>query len=552
MKTVRLTLAQAVARFLAAQAIDTPSRPKPLFAGCWSGSGRIGNLSEALRGSGVTEGGGLPLYRALNEGAMAVAATGFAKASLRRQVMACVTEGQSAAGALVPAATRARVSRLPLLLLPVDDSATLVDFQDGTAFASDCLKPVSRYFDRISRPEQILEALPRAVGIFTDASACGPVTLALGENALGQTHDFPEMFFLPTRHRIRRPQPDIRELSAAARVLERARKPLILAGGGVRYSEAGTVLAEFAERHGLPIAETRAGKGVVSWGNPLNLGAIGPKGTGAAIALAAEADLVLAVGTRLAGVAVGPNGLFANPELRLIHLNIAPHDAAKHRGLAIVADAWVGIEALDHTIANYQAPYDWRERAGLEKQAWLQVADRELAADNALRPTAAQIIGAISRRGGVAATIVPADDGLAGAVNRLGRTAGVDDFHLGASRLPIVGAIADGLGVKLALPEREVFVLITGHDYLSASSEIVAALRLAAKLIIVVLDDDSLARPRPTSSPAIGFTAHAASLGAVAAHATGIAEFEQALTRALGNDKTTVLVIETAAALGSE
>lgn len=554
MKTLRLTLAQAVARFLAAQAIDTPSGPKPLFAGCWVPPGRGGALSEALRDLGEGPGSGagasrdLPVHRVLNEAAMADVAAGFAKASLRRRVMTCVTSAPSGAGALVPAATRAHSSRLPVLLLCVESAEGLEDFQDGTASTSDCLRPVSRYFDRISRPDRILDALARAVRIFTDASACGPVTLALREDVLEREHEFPENLLVPVRHRLRRPQPDIRELSAAARVLERARRPLIVAGGGVRYSEAGGVLAEFAERHGIPITETRAGKGVVRWDNPLSLGAIGPTGAGAATALAAEADLVLAVGTRLAGFSIGPEGLFANPDLRLIHLNITPHDAAKHRGLAIVADAWVGIEALDHTIANYQAPYEWRERAGIQAGDRHLAADRELAADNALRPTIAQVIGAISRRAPVAATLVPATDDLADILNRFGRAASMDDYHLGRGYAPGAGGIAAGIGLKLALPDREVFVLSTGADYLSASSEIVSALDLDAKLTIVVLDDGALASPGQGTSRAIDFAAHATSLGASAARATGIAELEHALTRALDHDRTSIVVIETAPA----
>ena len=571
MQTVRLTMAQALVRYLAAQSIDTASGPKPLFAGVWAifGHGNVTGLGEALHAARTT----LPTYRAHNEQAMALAATAFAKAANRQQVMACTSSIGPGATNMVTAAAVAHVNRLPLLLLPGDVFANrrpdpvlqqIEDFADGTATANDCLRPVSRYFDRITRPEQIIQALPRAVRIFTDPSACGPVTLALCQDVQTEAYDYPESFFTPTRHRVRRAQPDIRELSAAARVLERARKPLIIAGGGVHYSEATTVLAEFAEHRGIPVAETQAGKGALAWDNPLNLGSIGVTGTSAANALASDADVVLAIGTRLQDFTTGSRALFANPDCRLINLNVAPYDAAKHAGLGIVADAWVGIEALDHTLATYQAPHAWRERAGDAVRQWHAAADIALAAGNSLRPTDAQVIGAVARAADRNATVVCAAGGLPGELHKLWRPADTRGYHLEYGYSCMGYEIAGGLGAKMALPDREIFVMVGDGGYLMMNSEIATSVMLDLKLIIIVLDNGGFAcinrlqtgnggaafnnlfeTVATSTPPAIDFAAHAASLGAISERVTGVVELEAALARARGNPRTTVLVIET-------
>jgi 3D-(3,5/4)-trihydroxycyclohexane-1,2-dione acylhydrolase (decyclizing) len=571
MATVRLTMAQALVRYLAAQSIEVAGGFKPLFAGVWAifGHGNVTGLGEALYGVRDV----LPTYRGHNEQAMALAATAFAKASNRRQVMACTTSIGPGATNMVTAAAVAHVNRLPLLLLPGDVFANrrpdpvlqqIEDFEDGTVSANDCFRPVSRYFDRITRPEQIIQALPRAVRVLTDPSACGPVTLALCQDVQTEAYDFPESFFAPVRHRIRRPQPDIRELSAAARVLERARKPLIIAGGGVLYSEAGTVLGEFSERHGIPVAETQAGKGALAWDNPLNLGGIGVTGTSAANALATEADVVLAIGTRLQDFTTGSRALFSNPDWRLINLNITPYDAAKHGGIGIVADAWVGIEALDHTIAHYQAPGEWRERAGMEIERWNQTAKKALAADNTLRPSDAQVIGAIARRVGKNDTVVCAAGGLPGELHKLWRATDNRGYHLEYGYSCMGYEIAGGLGVKMALPDREIFVMVGDGSYLMMNSEIATSVSLGHKLIITVLENGGFGsiqrlQTRTGGAPfnnmfedvlsgdatGIDFVSHAASLGAISERVTGIADLEAALVRARRNDRTTVVVIET-------
>ncbi|HTT81738.1 MAG TPA: thiamine pyrophosphate-binding protein, partial [Stellaceae bacterium] len=299
-------MAQALVRWLAAQQTEYQGRRVPLFAGVWAifGHGNVAGIGEALAGAQDA----LPTYRAHNEQAMAHAAIAFAKASRRRRMMACTTSIGPGATNMVTAAAVAHVNRLPVLFLPGDVFATrrpdpvlqqVEDFADGTVTANDCFRPVSRYFDRITRPEQIMAALPRALAVLTDPAVCGPVTLALCQDVQAEAFDYPDAFFTPRLWRIRRPPPDPKELAAAADAVRTAAAPLIIAGGGVHYAEATDALAAFAERHGIPVAETQAGKSALPDDHRLNLGAIGVTGTAAANRMAERADLVLAVGTRL-------------------------------------------------------------------------------------------------------------------------------------------------------------------------------------------------------------------------------------------------------------
>ncbi|KGM31798.1 thiamine pyrophosphate-binding protein, partial [Inquilinus limosus] len=336
MGTVRLTMAQALVRHLAAQWVETGGiedengQRERLFAGCWAifGHGNVAGMGEALYAHREQ----LPTLRAHNEQAMALSAIAYAKAKFRRRMMAVTTSIGPGATNLVTAAALAHVDRLPVLLLPGDIYASrrpdpvlqqVEDFGDGTVSANDCFRPVSRYFDRITRPEQILTALPRALAVLTDPAECGPVTLALCQDVQAEAYDYPAWFFEEQVHRIRRPGPDEAELAAAVAALRKAERPLVIAGGGVLYSGAAKALAGFAERHGLPVAETQAGKGSLAWNHPANVGSIGVTGSSAANALAVDADVVLAVGTRLQDFTTGSRALFRAPGRTLIQLNAA-------------------------------------------------------------------------------------------------------------------------------------------------------------------------------------------------------------------------------------
>lgn len=570
-KTIRLTMAQALVRFLSAQQTEIDGRRVPLFAGVWAifGHGNVAGLGEALHAAREQ----LPTFRAHNEQAMAHAAIAFAKASRRRRMMACTTSIGPGATNMVTAAAVAHVNRLPVLLLPGDVFAgrrpdpvlqQVEDFGDGTVSANDCFRPVSRYFDRITRPEQIIPALNRAMTVLTDPADTGPVTLALCQDVQTEAFDYPEGFFAGRIWAPRRIRPDGRELAAAAEIIRASRNPLIIAGGGVLYSEAEDTLKRFAERCGIPVAETQAGKSVLPHDHPLAVGAIGVTGTSAANALAAEADVVLAVGTRLQDFTTGSWALFRNPQRRLVSLNVQAFDATKHLSVPLVADAKAGIEELDQALAGWKTSASWVERAQAEKAAWISAAQRYTAPSNELLPSDAEVIGAVQRASTARDVVVCAAGGLPGELHKLWQASEPGGYHLEYGYSCMGYEIAGGLGVKMARPDREVIVMVGDGSYLMMNSEIATSVMLGLKLIIVVLDNrgfgciDRLQRAcggesfnnllehsRHKALPAIDFTAHAASLGAISAKVSSISELEEALHRARSSERTSVSVIET-------
>ncbi len=570
MSTIRLTTAQALVRYLAAQKTRVADEELPLFAGVWAifGHGNVAGLGEALH----TARDELPTYRAHNEQAMAHAAIAYAKASKRRRIMACTTSIGPGATNMVTAAAVAHVNRLPVLLLPGDVFASrrpdpvlqqIEAFGDATVSANDCFRPVSRYFDRITRPEQILSALPRALAVLTDPADCGPVTLALCQDVQAEACDYPEAFFSETLWEPRRLRPDVRELEAAATRLGEAERPLIVAGGGVHYSGAAEALARFAETRDIPVAETQAGKSALAWDHPLNVGSIGVTGTSAANALAAEADVVLAAGSRLQDFTTGSRALFRDPGRAIIQLNVTTFDAAKHFALPLVADALAAFEALDEALGGYRAPEAWRERAAREIAAWNQAAEAVLAPGGGPRPSDMQVIGAVNRACGEQATVVCAAGGLPGELHKLWK-ARPGGYHLEYGYSCMGYEIAGGLGVKMAAPEREVVVMLGDGSYLMMNSEIATSVMLGLKLIVVVLDNGGFGcinrlqqatggapfnnlfeTARHTALPEIDLAKHAASLGAAAEKVANLAELEVALDRARAADRTTAIVIET-------
>jgi 3D-(3,5/4)-trihydroxycyclohexane-1,2-dione acylhydrolase (decyclizing) len=558
MKTIRLTMAQAVARFLAAQKSVVDGETVSLFAGVWAifGHGNVAGLGEAL----YQVRDNLPTYRSHNEQAMAHAAIAFAKASRRRRMMACTTSIGPGATNMVTAAALAHVNRLPVLLLPGDVFAgrapdpvlqQVENFGDGTVSANDCFRPVSRYFDRIARPEQIIPALDRAMAVLTDPADCGPVTLALCQDTQAEAYDYPESFFAERLWNIRRPAPDKSELAAAAVLLANTAKPLLVAGGGVHYSEAFDALREFAEAHGVPVAETQAGKSALPDDHPLNLGAIGVTGTSAANAMAEEADVILAVGTRLQDFTTGSWALFRNPDCRFIGLNVQPFDAHKHQSSPLVCDARTGLAKLSAALDGYGTPADWRKKVETGKKAWLQAAAKATAASNAERPADAQVIGAVQRAAGDDTILVCAAGGLPGELHSLWQARDPGSYHLEYGYSCMGYEIAGGLGVKMAKPDREVVVMVGDGSYLMMNSEIATSVMLGLKLTIVVLDNrgfgciNRLQRACGGESfnnllehayhdvlPDIDFAAHAASLGAHAEKVASLAELE-----AIGRDR---------------
>src|SRR5687768_10197502 len=425
---VRMTMAEAVVSFLAAQELDG----KPLFAGVWAifGHGNVAGLGPALHAARRK----LPTWRAHNEQAMAHAAIAFAKAHTRRRMMACTTSIGPGASNMVTAAAVAHVNRLPVLFLPGDVFASrrpdpvlqqLEAFGDPTLSVNDCFRPVSRYFDRILRPEQLLTSLPAAMRVLLDPAECGPATLALPQDVQTEAYDYPAEFFRRRVHRIRRALPDGDELASAITALQKSKKPLIVAGGGVKYGLAEKRLAAFAGQHGIPVAETQAGKGSLAWDHPCNVGAIGVTGTAAANTLAARADVVLAVGARLGDFATGSRALFA--DAKLVQLNVAAFDAAKHGAAALVADADAGLEALGKGLRGWRAPAAWTEEAARLTRAWNrsveQITAPERGRKKAGKPTDAQVLGAVNSILGKDSVVVCAAGGLPGELHKLWRAA---------------------------------------------------------------------------------------------------------------------------------
>lgn len=569
--TIRLTMAQALTRFLAAQRIEIDGEELPLCGGVWAifGHGNVAGIGEALYQLRDE----LPTYRAHNEQGMAHAAIAYAKANFRQRFMACTTSIGPGALNMVTAAGVAHVNRLPVLFLPGDVFANRVpdpvlqqveDFGDGTISANDAFRPVSRYFDRITRPEQIIPALARAMQVLTDPADCGPVTLALCQDVQAEAYDYPRSFFDERVWSVRRPRPDLHELKLAADALKGAKRPLIVAGGGVLYSQASPVLARFVEATGIPVCETQGGKSSLPDDNALNMAAVGVTGTEAANRLAEEADVVLAVGTRLQDFTTGSWALFKSADKTIVGLNVQPFDAGKHRALPLVADAREGLKELERAIGDWKAPAAWTRNAMEGKDDWRTAAARVTAPTNAALPSDAHVIGAVQRTLGADVVALHAAGGLPGEMHKLWQAGEPGSYHAEYGFSCMGYEIAGALGVKLARPDKEVVVMIGDGSYLMLNSEIATSVMMGLKLTIVLLDNrgfgcinrlqmatgganfnNLLKDARHTVLPDIDFVGHARSLGAVAEKVASIAELEDALKRAQANDRTTVILIDT-------
>jgi 3D-(3,5/4)-trihydroxycyclohexane-1,2-dione acylhydrolase (decyclizing) len=567
MSTIRLTAAQAAVRWLTAQYVATARGEERYFAGVWAifGHGNVAGLGEALQAAQDE----LPTWRGHNEQSMAHAAIAFAKQSRRERAMVCTTSIGPGALNMVTAAATAHANRLPVLLMPGDVFAgrepdpvlqQVEDFADGTVSANDCFRPVSRYFDRITRPEQLLAALPRAMAVLTDPAACGPVTLSFCQDVQAEAWDWPERFFDRHVWRIRRPRPDSVELDALVAALRAARAPVIVAGGGVLYSRAEAALAELARATGVPVCETQAGKGALVWDHPQALGAVGVTGTSAANAAIQAADLVVGIGTRLQDFTTGSRALLGDGRRRLIQVNVQPYDAAKQGAEAVVGDARLVIEEL---VARLQGVRWEPGRHASAIAEWTAASEAAMAPARGNQPPSdAQVIGAVWRGTGESAVVVCAAGGLPGELHKNWRTRRPGGYHVEYGFSCMGYEIAAGIGAKLAEPARDVVVMVGDGSYLMANSEIASAVAMGLDLTIVVLDNHGFGcinrlqqacggapfnnlwtDTRHEVMPSVDFAAHAASMGAVARKVADIAELETALAeRGAG---VTVLVIET-------
>ncbi len=572
--TIKLTMAQALVRYLAAQRVDTAEGNVPLFGGVFAifGHGNVAGVGEAL----YQHRSDLPTYRSHNEQGMAHAAIAYAKAHMRRRMMACTTSIGPGATNLVTAAALAHVNRLPVLLLPGDVFVSrapdpvlqqVEDFQDGTVSANDCLRPVSRYFDRIVRPEQLLTALPRALHVLTDPALCGPVTLALPQDVQTMAYDYPAAMFAPNTVVFRAPPPSAEELARAVEMLRSARRPLLIAGGGVLYGLASDALRRFADEHGVPVAETQAGKGALPWNHPLQAGAVGVTGSPAANALASEADVVIAVGTRLQDFMTGSHSLFT--QAKIVSVNVNAFDALKWHGTAVCSDAGVGLEALSDALAGWCSDSTWQDKARSLASDWRAAIARITGVRDARLPYDGDVIGAVQRSAPDSTTrdiVVCAAGTLPAELHKLWRTEMPGGYHMEYGYSCMGYEIAGGLGAKMARPQSEVVVMVGDGSYLMLNAEIATSLLLDRKLIIVVLDNRGYGCINrlqqavggapfnnlfadcvqgPAGAPRIDFAANAASMGAIAENVKTIPELEAAMKRARAADRTSVICIET-------
>ncbi len=568
--TIRLTMAQALAKFLTRQKTVIGGQTVPLFGGVFAifGHGNVAGFGEAL----YQVRNELPTYRAHNEQGMAHAAIAFAKASFRRRMMAVTSSIGPGATNMVTAAALAHVNRLPLLLLPGDVFANrapdpvlqqVESFGDGTVSANDAFRPVSRYFDRITRPEQLISALGRAMQVLTDPADCGPVTLALCQDVQAEAFDYPAAMFEEHVWMPRRPAPDAQQLEDAVAAIRGSQKPVIIAGGGVLYAEAAEGLRAFAERHGVPVMETNAGKSSLPHDHPLNMGSVGVTGSSASNLLAEQADLVLAVGSRLQDFTTGSWALFKAEGVKIVGLNVQAFDAHKHRAQPLIADAKVGLDLLDGKLGPWHASDAWQATARTAKIAWLAAAKAVTDPTNAL-PSDAQVIGAVHRARGSGATLVCASGGLPGELHKLWPAGAPGSYHMEYGYSTMGYEIAGGLGVKIAKPDDDVIVMLGDGSYMMMNSEIASSVMLGKKLTIVVLDNGGFGcinRLQMATGganfnnllkdawhevlPAIDFAKHAEAMGAVARKAASIAELEAHLKAAEADDRTSVIVIDT-------
>lgn len=565
--TVRLTAAQAMVRWLSVQMTEDGKR---FIDGVWAifGHGNVAGLGEALHGIG----GALPTWRGQNEQTMAHAAIAFAKGHARRRAMAVTSSIGPGATNMVTAAALAHVNRLPVLFIAGDVFANrrpdpvlqqVEDFDDGTVSANDCFRPVVRYFDRITRPEHLLTALPRAMRVMTDPASCGPVCLSFCQDVQTEAYDWPEAFFKPKFWHIRRPEPDAEELARAVQMIQAAQSPVLVCGGGVIYSGAEAALADFASRHNIPVIETQAGKSALAQAHEMNFGAAGVDGSAAANKAAEAADLVVAVGTRLQDFTTGSRTLFGDAEL--LSVNVQSYDAGKHGAAMLVADAKVALEKLSRALGDYRGRADHESRAD-----WLAAVDAHCSAPaegNAL-PTDAQVIGAVQRASTPESIAICAAGTMPGALKLLWQ-ASQGGYHMEYGYSCMGYEIAGSMGLKLARPEREVLCFVGDGSYMMANSELATAVMRRIPFTVILTDNrgygcinrlqqgcggeefnNMYATSNVEAQPQIDFVAHAASMGAHAVKAAGIADLETQIVAARGRDIPTVIVIDTTAAEG--
>jgi 3D-(3,5/4)-trihydroxycyclohexane-1,2-dione acylhydrolase (decyclizing) len=557
---IRLTMAQALVRYLSVQSSARDGRQRRFFDSVFGifGHGNVAGVGQALHQLNV-----LSYHQCRNEQAMVHTAAAFAKMSNRMRAIACTSSIGPGATNMLTGAAGATINRLPVLLLPGDIFASrapapvlqqLESSSTQDISVNDCFRTVSRYWDRISRPEQLLTALPEAMRVLTSPAETGAVTLALPQDTQTEGYDYPDSFFEPRVWTVARQRGDAASIARAAAALRSSRAPLIVAGGGVLYSEASEALCRLAEATGIAVAETQAGKSAIAWDHPLSAGALGVTGTLAANQLARQADLVIAIGTRLSDFTTMSNSVFENADA-MVGINVCEMDAHKRGAIPIVADARVAIEELIEAVRGYATSSEYRNRVGALRNEWNTEVDRIYAQRTGPHFAQGELIGAVNAFARPADVVVGAAGSLPGDLHKLWRARQPNTYHLEYGYSCMGYEIAGGLGVKMADPSRDVIVMVGDGSYLMMAQEIVTSVQDGHKLIIVLLDSSGYASigglSRSIGSGGFGtqfeydvpidLAANAESLGAIVFRANDRAAFDAALQAARSADRTAVI-----------
>lgn len=575
MKTKKLTVAQATIEYLKNQYVERDGVQQKFFAGCMGifGHGNVAGLGQALH-----QNTDFPYYVVRNEQAMVHTAAAYAKVKNRMQTFACTTSIGPGATNMITAAAGATINRIPVLLLPGDIFATrqvapvlqqLESAQTQDISVNDCFKPVSKYWDRINRPEQLITALPEVMRVLTSPAETGAVTLSMPQDVQAEAYDFPAHLFEKRVWYIGRPMPDKNQLDTAIELIKNSKNPLIIAGGGTIYSGATEVLKMLANRTGIPVAETYAGKGSLRYDEPQNLGAIGVTGTPGAIEISEQADVVIGIGTRYSDFTTISKSAFQNPDVKFININIGEFDCFKHGALPLVGDAKSTLEYINEALSDFKVSEDYKSKVEGLNKSWDDFVSNIYAEKNDTPAFQGEVIGAVNDIAGDKDIVLCAAGSLPGDLHKLWRTTHPKGFHLEYGYSCMGYEVAGGLGAKLANPDGEVYVMVGDGSYLMMAQEIVTAIQERVKMTIILLNNDGYSSIGSLSNSVgsegfgtyyryrneqtqqldggllpIDYAANASSMGAYVIKAKNVTELKSALKEAKTIDRTTVIYID--------
>ena len=571
MKTIQLTCAHALIKYLIAQKILINGKKEPLFPGVFGifGHGNVACLGQALE-ENKNE---LPTWRGHHEQNMALTGIAYSRAKRRKQIFIATSSVGPGSTNMVTAAGVAMSNRIPILFLPGDTFANRMpdpvlqqveNFNNPGITANDAFKPVTRYFDRITRPEQIISSLPHAVQVMLDPADCGPACISLSQDIQGETFDYPVEFFQERIHTIRRSRPDNFQIKEAADLIKKAKKPILISGGGVFYSDAMSELSNFAVKHNIPVTQTIMGYSTLKKDHSHYMGAIGGLGGRAANNLAKETDVAIAVGTKLADFTTGSWANFENPDFKLVSINAGRFDANKHMSKAIVGDAKVSLIELSTALGNWKADTKWHEKSRVELKSWEEYVDKESGPTNQKLPSYAQAVGACYRNSDPTDIAVTAAGGLVGEVVQVWKPRELNTHETEWGFSCMSYEISGALGIKMANPDKEVVSFVGDGSYLLVNSDMYSAVITNNKLIIIVCDNGGhavinrlqlykggkefncmLESSKTSNLVPVDFAAHAKSMGADSEHVKSISELEEAFKRAKASKNTYVISIHT-------